>query len=73
MFVGLFPFASDDGLSILAVEDRDGPAGPSAIDAARSFPEYAGCRSIFALFGSEMRRAAFGAFLRHTAHLAKNH
>jgi hypothetical protein len=67
VLVGFFAFASDDGLSILAVEDWNGPAGPSAIGAARSFPEYAGCCGIFALFRFEMRRAAIRAFLRHTA------
>src|ERR1700675_336143 len=72
VLVGLFPLASDDGLSILAAEDRDGPAGPSAIGAARSFPEHAGYSGIFALFGSEMRRAAVGAFLRHTAQRAQD-
>ncbi|MDA9543233.1 hypothetical protein ACM43_01415 [Bradyrhizobium sp. CCBAU 45321] len=67
MLFGLFAFASDNGLSILQVEDWDGPAGPSTISAARSFPEYAGCGSVFSVFWFEMRRAAVRAFLRHTA------
>src|SRR5258708_24263201 len=46
VLVGFFAFASDDGLSILKVEDWNGPAGPSAVGAARSFPEYAGYRGI---------------------------
>src|SRR5258705_11838331 len=63
--VGFFTFASDDGLSILEVEDWDGPAGPSAIGAARSFPEYAGSGGVLGVFRFEMRRAAVRAFLRH--------
>ena len=60
------------GSSILAVEDRDGPAGPSAVGASRSFPEHARRRRVFTLFGFEMRRAAIRAFFRHTAQLAKD-
>ncbi|WP_050419764.1 hypothetical protein [Bradyrhizobium tropiciagri] len=38
----VFAFASDNGLPILKVEDWNGPAGPSAISATRSFAECAG-------------------------------
>src|SRR5260370_21957880 len=72
VLVGFFAFASDDGLSILEVEDWNGPGGPSAVGAARSFPQYTRCRGICAVFGFEMRRAAVRAFLRHTAQLAQD-
>src|SRR5258708_40272302 len=42
VLVGFFAFASDDGLSILEVEDWNGPTRPSAVGAARASPEYAG-------------------------------
>jgi hypothetical protein len=70
---GFFAFTSDYGLTILKVENWDGPAGPSAVGAARSFPEYAGRGGILAVFGFEMRRAAVRAIVRHTAQLAKDH
>src|SRR5258708_480679 len=50
VLVGFFAFASDDGLSILDVEDWDGPAGPSPVGAARSCPGEAGVGGSFAPF-----------------------
>src|SRR5436305_725481 len=59
-------------LSVLELKDWDGPTGPTAISAARSLPEYAGCGDVFGVFWFEMRQAAVRALLRYTAQLPNN-